>query len=180
MRGIALGFAVMTCAAVVTGCQTINPQALNLDATNPGAATNASYSAGRSVQSFAIPVTTVQPAALAAMDDLRISIIRQTNDGGAIVIEGKTADDRRASVGIRPTHEGSRVIARFGLFGDEALSRAFMDRLGVRVGTLAPAPIPTETPASDDRPSFLSNHRSPDAEFIRDQAEAPYRGTAVP
>src|SRR5206468_3888738 len=84
MRRIALRAALLA-AMTGSGCSTMGPAAMF----SPGTTGSGfSYGAGRAVQSFGYAPTAVQPAVLAAMDDLRIQAVRQTNYGSAIVFEG--------------------------------------------------------------------------------------------
>ena len=102
------------------------------------------------------------------------------NEGGAIVFQGTTADNRNASVTLRPHPVGSRLSARIGLFGDEPLSRALMDRVGVRLGERAPAAVPADIPSEPAGNPYFSRTAVPDAVLLKDQADAPYRGSSVP
>src|SRR5262249_34319946 len=153
MRRIALVAAALAAGA---GCSTVTPPgAISvLEGANaiPGAGTGSaspfSFSAGRAAQTFAAPAIAVQPAVLSAMDARRIQSVRQISDGGAIVFEGTTADNRRASATIRPQPRNSTLLtARIGLFGDEALSRALMDRVAIRLNALPPSAIPVDPPS---------------------------------
>jgi hypothetical protein len=178
MRRIALTLTAALLAAFTgAGCSTMGPAALSALG---GDGSGFSYSAGRAVQHFAFAPTAVQPAVLAAMDDLRIHTVRQTNDGSAVVFEGTTADNRTASVTLRPQSGGSRLSARIGVFGDQPLSRALMDRVGIRLGTLPPAAIPDKPPSAPASNPYFSRSAVPDSIMLKDQADAPYKGTAVP
>ena len=137
------------------------------------AGTGYSYTAGRATQNFAYPPTTVQPAVLAAMEDLRVEAVRQINDGSTIVFEGTTADNRGASVTLRPHAIGTRLSARVGLFGDQALSRAIMDRVGIRLGVLPPAAIPVEPPSTPASNPYFSRSAISDAEMLKDKIDGP-------
>jgi hypothetical protein len=72
------------------------------------------------------------------------------------------------------------VTIRIGWFGDEPLSRALMDRIGIRLGTLPPAAIPVEPPSSPAGNPFFSKNAVSDAEMLKDQADAPYSDKTVP
>ncbi len=183
MRWIALRATVAFSALAGTGCQTIGPSAfttLSKDQQPARPGSEYSYSGGRAIQTFAVAPTGVQPAVLAALDDLRIDRVRQTSDGGAIVFEGTTADERKASITLRPHPSGTRLSARIGMFGDQALSRALMDRVGVRLGTLPPAPVPATPPSEPGHNPYLSRAAIPDSEMLQEISEAPYRPTLVP
>jgi len=174
MRRIALVAAMFT-GVIPAGCATVSPVA----STAVGLS-GFSYSAGRATQGFALPMTSVETAATGAMDDLRIHSVRQTHDGSNRIIEGTTADNRRATVTLNPNQAGTRVTARIGWFGDEPLSKALMDRIGIRLGTLPPAAIPVDPPSSPGSNPFFSRTAVSDATMLHDQMEAPYRDTLVP
>jgi hypothetical protein len=56
--------------------------------------------------------------------------------------------------------------------GDEPLTRALLDRLGSRQGTMPPQPLPTGTDAESDTPRtqpILSRDAIPDAVMLQDQ-----------
>lgn len=174
MRRIALWTAACAVAAA-PGCTTVAPVA------GPAlAAGEFSYTAGRATQDFAYPAATVQSAVSAALEDLRIHSVRQTHDAGSVLFEGTTADHRRALVTLRPHRGAARLTARIGWFGDEPLSRALMDRVGVRLGSLPPSAIPAEPPSSPGSNPYFSRSAVPDAVMLRDQAESRYRDTVVP
>ena len=178
MRRIALTATALAAAfAPGAGCQTVGPATL---AAAGQAGAEYAYTGGRAVQTLVQPPASVQPAVLSAMDDLRIAGVRQTRDGDAVVLEGTTADNRRATITVRQNGVGTRLTARFGLFGDEPLSRALMDRVGVRLGALPPSAIPVEPPSNPASNPYFSRGAVSDAEMFREQAEAPYRSTAVP
>ena len=185
MRRIARTATVMLVSTAAAGCQTTGPGTMSALATRPtspspnGTGLHLRGRPGGRRRSPQQP-TAVQPAVVAALDDLRIASVRQISDGGTIVFEGVTADDRKASVTLRPDPGGTRLVARVGLFGDQALSRALMDRVGIRLGTLPPAAVPAEPPSDPSPNPYFSRSAISDAEMLRDQAEAPYRATAVP
>ena len=161
--------------AVASGCMTVAPVA------GPALAVGEfSYSAGQATQDFAYPAATVRSAVSAALEDLRIHSVRQARDAGGVLFEGTTADHRRALVTLRPNRGVARLTARIGWFGDEPLSRALMDRVGVRLGSLPPSAIPAEPPSSPGSNPYFSRSAVPDAVMLRDQAESRYRDTVVP
>lgn len=184
MRRIALTVTALF-AAASAGCQTVNPSALSAlgrsaDGAAPGPSGAFSYFGGRAAQSYARPPAAVHPAVVAALDDLRVGSVRQLNEGAAIIYEGTTADDRKASVTLRPHPAGSRLTARIGLFGDEPLSRALMDRVSVRLGTLPPSAVPADPPSSPSSNPWFSRSAVPDSVMFKDQADASFRGTGMP
>ncbi|HMB06138.1 MAG TPA: DUF3568 family protein [Isosphaeraceae bacterium] len=174
MRRIALAAAVLGMAT--PGCRTVAPIAGTMLG---GGRSGYSYRAGRATQVFSYPPSTLEPAVVAAMDDLRIGSVRKGLDGGVLRIEGTTPDRRTATVLIRPQQGASRVIVQVGWFGDEPLARALMDRLGVRLGTLPPSAIPAEPPSAPASNPYFSRDAVPDEIMLRDQ-EAGYRDSPVP
>ncbi len=170
-------FTAIALAGVISaGCKTVAPVAGTMTESTPGF----SYSAGRATQDFNSPPQELRDSITAAMDDLRFHSIRQTVNAGSIIYNGTTADDRRVSVMVHPIQAQSRVSVRIGWFGDEPLSRAVMDRIGVRLGTLPPAAIPADPPSKPGNNPFFSRDAVPDTEMFREQAEAPYRDKPVP
>lgn len=179
MRRIALLSTALCFGTAGSGCQTLGPASLS--ALSQDAVTGYTYSGGRAVQSFALPPKDVEPAALAAMDDLRIHSIRRTSEEGTIVLEGTTPDNRRASMTIHPQNAGARVSTRLGIFGDEPLSRALMDRMSVRLGTLPPTAVSVDPPPSEPgKNPYFSRAAVSDSEMLKDQADAHFRGSAFP
>jgi hypothetical protein len=162
-------------ALAPAGCRTVAPVA----GPAPDAAGFA-YGAGKASQEFAFPTPVVQPAIAAALNDLGVRQVRQRHDGPSRIFEGTTADGRPATATLRPGNGAARVTVRIGWFGDEPFSRAVMERLGIRLGNLPPAPIPAEPPSSPGANPYFSRQAIPDASQFRDQAEAPYRDSAVP
>jgi hypothetical protein len=179
-RRVALTAAALLAATAGSGCMTVQPAAVT--AQNGGNGTTGfSYLGGRATQTFAPGPAAVQPAVLAAMDDLRMTAVRQTKEPGSLVLEGTTADNRRAAVTIHPQPGGAtRLTTRIGLFGDEPLSRALMDRVAIRLGALPPSAIPVEPPSSPGANPFFSRSAVSDAVMLKDQADAPYRPSGIP
>jgi hypothetical protein len=176
MRRIALWTAV--CAGAATaGCATVNTLAL---APSDSTKTDFSYTAGRATQDLVFPLSVVLATVPNALEDLRINSVRQTRDAGVVIFEGTTADNRSATVAVRPRQGTTRVTVRIGWFGDEPLSRALLDRLGVRLGSLPPSAIPVNPPSSPDPNPFFSRDAVPDAQMLREQAESRYRDTPIP
>jgi hypothetical protein len=95
-------------------------------------------------------------------------------------LSGRVPDGRPVTVTVRSRGAGSAVGVRVGRFGDEALGRALLDRVGVRLGTRPPAPIAPETPSTPGSNPFFSRAAVPDAVMLRDQAEAGYRDRPAP
>lgn len=174
MRRIALAAAVVVGSAS-TGCMTVSPVA------GPAmSATGFSYLAGRATQDFTYPLPPLQSAVTGALEDLRVHSMHATQEGGGVIYHGTTADDRRVSVAIRPNAGVARVSIRIGWFGDEPLSRALMDRVGIRLGTLPAEAVPVEPPSSPEANPYFSREAIPDTEMLRGQADALYKDTPVP
>ena len=176
MRRIAL-WAAACAYATTSGCSTVNTMALSPgDPVQP----TFSYTAGRATQDFALPPSVVLATVPQAMDDLRIQAVHQTHNVGVVNFEGTTPDNRTATVAVRPRGATTRVHVRVGWFGDEPLSRAVMDRLGVRLGSLPASAIPVDPPSSPGSNPYFSREAIPDTLMFREQAESRYRDTTVP
>ena len=117
------------------------------------------------------------------MDDLGLSHVTERKAGIKTLLEAKTVNGRGAHIEIRPENGNMRVIARFGSFGDEGLSRAFLDRMAARHGT-----VETELPPEDQvdvaaaltkRPKASRTVEHP-ATMVDRQLDAGYRDSVVP
>jgi hypothetical protein len=166
---------VVPVVLVLSGCMTLGP-------VDPKAGlTTFAFKEGWGAQGFPFAVEKVRDVAIEGMGDLKMHSIHQsTMDRTALVLDGQVHDGRHIRVAVRPGGLGSLVTARVGRFGDEALSRALMERIGVRLGTLPPAAIPEVPPTSPPRLPF-SRSAVPDARMLRDQAdEVGYRDAHSP
>ncbi len=178
-RRIVLGSALVIASGLSTGCMTLGPISTALPTT--GVTTEGAWSAER----FPFPEADVQQAALDGMADLQMHTIHQSRPGHelALILDATTHDGRHCRVTIRPaTQPGASVVAtRIGRFGDEALSLALLERVGIRLGTLPAQPIPEEPPTG---PSLLGRYFSsdavPDEVMLRNEINAGYRDTPVP
>jgi hypothetical protein len=83
-------------------------------------------------------------------------------------------------VTVRTLAGSSTTTARVGWFGDQALSRAILDRIGVRLGELPPEPIPDTIPSTPARNPFFSREAVPDEIMLRDQADAAFNDRVIP
>jgi hypothetical protein len=175
MRGCAF-FGVLAAAVVagLAGCQTVGPASVPLLASG-----GLVYEGGTATQAFAYNQTQVQNALIEAMADLGIHQVRQTNTPGHLNFEGKTVDGRRSSVNLDSRITPPVVTARFGWLGDEALSRAFMDRVGIRLGSLPPSALPAEPPTSPARPLIMMGPERT-APGQRPLSDAGYHDSPVP
>lgn len=174
MRRIALATAVVAGSAL-SGCMTVPPAA------GPAlTAAGYTYSAGRASQDYTYPLPPLQTAVTGAMEDLRIHSVTVSHEGGGIIYHGWTSDDRRVQVAIRPNAGVARVSVRIGWFGDPPLSRALMDRVGIRLGTLPPEAVPIEIPSAPQGNPWISRDAISDEQMLRDQADAIYKDSPVP
>jgi hypothetical protein len=170
---IALGL-VMASGLAHSGCATVAPSPERL------LSTDSSYGAGRAIQDFSFPSTQVGTAVTEAMADLKFASIQPGRDGAVYKIQARTQDKRAVMVTLRPHQTQTRVSCRIGTFGDELLSKALLERTGVRLGTLPPAPVPDHVPSSPGSNPFFSRDAVSDDEMLKDTAEAPYRDRVMP
>jgi Protein of unknown function (DUF3568) len=179
MKRRAPGPALLTAALLLAsaGCATTTPF---VDQISGLPNTGFSYSTGRGLQDFPAPLSTVAPAVLAAMDDLKMTDVQQTRDGAVVRVEAKTTDNRHVAVTLRFRQGTTQVGARIGRFGDEPLSRALLERIGVRAGTRDPEAIPDAPPTAPSRNPYFSRSAIPDSVMLRDFANAPYNDRVVP
>jgi len=170
---IALGM-VLVLGAWQSGCATSAPGVVS------ASGLEASYAGGRAIQEFTLPSSAVRGAVSEALDDLKMTSIQHGRSGSVYKIDARTSDNRPVLITVRP-HEGqTRVSCRIGWLGDEMLSKAVLERTGVRLGTLPPAAIPQDPPSTPAPNPILSRLAPPDDETLRNIAEAPYRDRVVP
>jgi Protein of unknown function (DUF3568) len=170
---IALGLLIAGGLAL-SGCATVAPSPERL------LTTESSYGAGRAIQDYSLPSSQVGTAVTEAMADLKMASIQPGRNGAVYKIQAKTEDNRAVMVTLRPHQTQTRVSCRIGAFGDEPLSKALLERTGVRLGTLPPTPIPDHVPSSPGSNPFFSRNAVPDSEMLKDAAEAPYRDRVMP
>jgi hypothetical protein len=172
-RIVQIGAAI--CASMASGgCMSLGP--LGPEPHKTGY----SYEAAWASQTFPVATEPALGAALEGMADLQMRSIHQSKyEKTAILLDGQAHDGRHVRVVIRPVGEASQVSTRVGRFGDEALSKAVLERIGVRLGTVPPTPIPDEPPTSGTRLPF-SKLAVPDAIMLREQADAGYRDSTSP
>jgi hypothetical protein len=154
--------------SMIAGCSTTGPfgrERLSLPV-------GPSYVGGRGMQMFPTS-NTLLANVKDAMSDVGIhSIVQNEDPSGLIILEGKTADDRKARVTIQTSGVNSTVSAKIGWMGDEPITRAMLDRLGSRQGNMPPQPFDAETPAEEPKPQkILSRDAVPDAVMLRDQID---------
>jgi hypothetical protein len=167
----AAGVACLLCSG---GCATVAP---GVEHTNSPAG---GYSGGRAVQDFPRDPITVTAAVADSLDDLKMTDLKRQRDGTVYKIVAKTDDNRPVLVTVRPHQDQTRVGCRIGWFGDEPLSKAIMERIGIRLELLPPAPIPEKPPSSPEPNPFLLRDSNLQNGMIRDMLEAPYRDRMGP
>ena len=145
-------------------------------------ATNLSdgYSGGRAIKDFPRNAKIASAAAAEALEDLKMTAIKRSRDGTVYKIEAKTEDNRSVLVTVRPHQDKARVGCRVGWFGDELLSKAIIERIGIRLELLPPAPIPDKPPSLAGTQSLPAARQSLKDGMIRDMIEAPYRDRPGP
>ena len=157
----ALRLATAGLAVATAGCNTVTP----FGSINTISSGGQNYVAGVGSQLFPATDRLAEQARAVLDNDLNVRSVTQRRDRDAIVLEGTDFKGHRAVIHLRPESDGTkvRVHARFGLFGDEALSRAFLDRLATRVG-----------PADGDvRPAAATGEASPPLTLRANSAAAP-------
>ena len=103
------------------------------------------------------------------------------NRGQILYRAAEMLDGRRAMITLRPQQGATKLTARMGLWGDEPLSRALMDRVGVRLGSLPPEAVPDEPPSKPASNPFFSRSAVSDEVMLRTQAEQRYHdATLIP
>jgi hypothetical protein len=157
------------------GCAAI-PPAAEIAATS----SSFSFSAGRGTQAFAAPPSAVLAALIQALGDLNFHSVNATRDGAVARLDAQTADARRAVATIRTQRGLTLVSIRVSWFGDEPLSRALLQRVAIRLGSLPPDAIPASAPSAPEGNPFFARDAIPDSEMLRDLAEAPYRDRVIP
>ena len=170
-----LATACVLAAPGLAGCRTVSEANLK-----PAAKTAAkslsvdpyAYSGGTASQGFALPFKDVKEAAHDALEDLRITQIEGRSDAADYVFTGVTASRHNARVVIRDDGDHARVNVRVGWFGDEPLSRAVLDRIGIRLGTLPPQVVPEKIPSESAEHKFLKRIEPTFPQFQRPAAAA--------
>jgi hypothetical protein len=148
LRNRVFGLAMAGLASTSVGCSMVTPfGSVYTIAANGGP----NYIAGRATQVFAASDSFIDHAR-GALEDINIRAINQRNESGTLVLEGRAPNGKSAHVRLQPEDEGRKmhVFVRFGTFGDEALSRGYLDALAARVrpmpGELKDAPAPVSPP----------------------------------
>ena len=152
--------------SMLAGCSTTGPFGREKLALPIGP----SYVGGRGMQMFPTSPTLLVNVK-DAMSDVGIhSIVQNEDPSGLIILEGKTVDERRARVTLQTSGVNSTVSAKIGWLGDEPLTRAMLDRIGSRHGTmpLPPSAIEASKEKEEEAPTRLRDV-VPDSTMIRDR-----------
>ena len=139
-----------------------------------------SYGGGRAIQEFTLPGDAVRAAVGEAMADLKMTSIQPRRNGAVYKIQAKTEDNRSVLVTLRPHQGQTRVSCRIGWFGDEPLSKALLERTGVRLGTLPPAAIPDNPPSSPGATHLLARRPCPTRRCSRTSRKHPIAIASCP
>ncbi len=132
LRGLRLAAAAL--AVFAGGCYTVTP----FGSVNTLATGGQNFIGGRGSQVFPASSGFLEAARKVLEVDLNVTGVAQRREGETVVFEGKDTKGHRAVVRVSPESDDTRmrVHARFGLLGDEAQTRAYLDRLAVRVAGL--------------------------------------------
>lgn len=94
----------------------------------------AAYALGKLVVLVDSPVKEVAAAAEGALKDLDIAVSESRSTALDAEIRGKTAQNDSVAVYVeRKTEKSSEITIRIGVFGDEAKSRAILDKIKARL-----------------------------------------------
>lgn len=148
-------------AVAMGGCYTVTP----FGSINTIATGGQNYVGVRGSQVYPATDDFLEQARSVLDVDLNVGSISQRREEDAYVLEGTDSKGHRVVVRIRPESDGAkmRVRARFGLFGDESMSRAYLDRLAVRVGMTV----------GEERARVETGEGSPQLKLRPDAAVAP-------
>ncbi len=142
---------------------------------------NQSYQAGTAARVYPISRPEVEAAARDALAELSIRADRPAQaTPQQTQYLGRTSDGRRVRLRLQAQGPSTAAQVRVGTFGDESLSKALLDRIGMRLGTQPPEPLPVEIPSDGDSNPYFSREAVPDSVMLRDLADPGYRGLPVP
>lgn len=132
------------------------------------------YASGTASQGFARPRQEVEGALGEAMTDLDIRRVGMIEaDAEQTRVRGRASDGRRVDLSLIDRGAATEARVRVGVFGDERLAKAVLDRVGVRLGTLPPQAIPAEVPSGgeDAENPYFSKRAVPDSVMLRGFSE---------
>ncbi|MDX2035367.1 MAG: DUF3568 domain-containing protein [Isosphaeraceae bacterium] len=168
-------FALLTLLAAA-GCSTVGPYSRIVPS-----AGGTDYRGGTAARVFETGSETIV-LARKAMEDTGVHSIQELHQRDGIALEGRTADDRRAFLTTRIQGSRAMVTAKIGIVGDEALSRAILDRMAALApdrGGEGAAPVPIIEEGAKPR-ARLSRDAVSDESMLRNQADAGYRDSPIP
>ncbi len=172
IRGFLLGLSLLT-----SGCMTTNPR---LEPGKEPSTNSTVYSNGSAVGDLPREPGAVMAVVAEALGDLQMTELKRSRDGLSYLVEAQTKDGRAVRVAVRPHQNESRVACRVGLFGDQPLSSAVIERVGIRVGALPPAAIPESPPSQPSPNPFFARFSHSFDDFLRGRAEAPNGDEIIP
>ena len=147
-----------------SGCQSITPP-LRPD---PGV-TGYAYVNGYAVQRFLYSPELVERAATEVFSDMKFSAVRRKVEPNGVKLCGYTYDGRYVDFTMEPCNEGTIGSVRIDAYGDEPISKIFIDRTSIRLATL-PQDL---TPPFD--PRALSDSILHRGQYIEGYRGAPVR-----
>ena len=172
--GARFGWTIVA-AGLAGGCSTtgpLEPSKVALDYAREGAWGS---------QRFALTAEKLLQIVPDAMADLQMRAGRSSRGmDDTLIVDGQVQDGRHARVVIHRLETESVVSVRVGRFGDDALARALLERIGVRVGSLPPSAIPAEPPEPAPNPSILSRIRTFDPLVQGTRGNDSYTDSPVP
>lgn len=153
---------------VSAGCRTTTPARTLADTGRSGP--------GPLVQAYPLPADSVRQAAREALVDLEFEPQSDPGrDSGSVV--GRSPVKGTATLTLL-TGESTTLVAYRG--DQPETGRALLDRIGVRLGTRPPAPIPVDAPEPSAGRGRLSRDAVSDAVMLRGEDMASYRDTPIP
>jgi hypothetical protein len=157
---------------VLAGCRT----------TGLGSGKAAVQVAGSETETFPVPGVEVEKAVEQAMNDLAMTVKvgPRAEQNGVVHLWGRAKDARTVRVDVAGGARSSAVTVVIGKYGDPPLSRALLDRIGIRLGARPPEPIPDRVDSEPAGNPFVNREAVPDSVILRDQSQAGYRDVTVP
>jgi hypothetical protein len=119
---ICLGLLLAGFAVSCSGCLAV--------AVGAGAAGTVAYLAGDIEAEEPYGIDAVYRATRSAFDELDLPVVRSDRDALSATVVSRDAEDRRITVKLKATTEGSTTISiRVGTFGDEVKSRLIYNKI---------------------------------------------------
>jgi len=179
--GIASALVLMVGALHGAGCQTMGPIAARGPSAVSAAGSGYSYQAGTAAQSFSRPRIEVETASQEALADLQMRLSGNVDWGPErTAIHARSADGRRVELTIVDRGSSTEALVKVGLFGDEAMSKALLDRIGMRLGEQPPEAIPDEVPSTPESNPYFSRDAVPDEVMLEGFTDSGHQTPAIP